>query len=298
MSHSHHQHSYQSTKNTALYAAFFVALFGSTEALTGWWSGSLALLSDAGHMWVDALALFLAAFASWLKQQAATNRHTYGFGRIEVLVSWLSCTILLAVVINIAIEASHRLHTPSMITSEVVIIVATIGLIINIITAWILHRGEKTLNMRAALLHVLGDILGSIAVLVSGTTIYFTNWTLIDPILSLFICFLILIAIIHLLRESWLVLMETTPGHIDYTQVKSVIKSVDGVYALHDLHIWTITSNTVLLTVHVIVHNHRPWAQIISDIRVAIQKNFGITHSTIQIETQDQTLPCIDCAHK
>jgi len=293
--HCHHQHKCPSSKNTAFYAAIFVAAFGVIEAITGWRSGSLTLLSDAGHMVTDASALVLAAFAAWLKSRPTTKRHTYGFGRIEILAAWLSSTILVIIIANIAIEAIDRLrHPPSTITSETVIIVAIIGLITNIVTAWILHQGEKTLNMRAALLHVMGDLLGSIAVLVSGIIVYFTNWTPIDPILSLFICVLISIAIINLIRESWLILMEANPEHIDYTQVENTIKNIGGVHNIHNLHIWSISSDTILLTAHVIVNNHQLWPQILDEVRHVIHKNFGINHSTIQIETQNQTIPCIE----
>ncbi|MBU0744041.1 MAG: cation diffusion facilitator family transporter [Gammaproteobacteria bacterium] len=284
--------------NTAFYAAVFIALFGVIEALFGLWSGSLTLLSDAGHMGADALALTLAAFASWIKHRPTTPKHTYGFGRVEVLASWLSSMLLLAIIVSITIEAIHRLHTPTVIASKPVMIVATIGLIVNIITAWILHKGEKTLNTQAALLHVMGDLLGSVAVLISGIIIYFTNWTLIDPILSIFICLLILISTINLLRKSSLVLMEGTPSNIDFTEVSRDIKTINGVKTIHDLHIWTLTSGVILLTVHVIATDNTPWPQIIDDVRAIIQKNFGITHSTIQIESPNQAVPCVDCNSK
>ncbi|MDR1012275.1 MAG: cation diffusion facilitator family transporter [Coxiellaceae bacterium] len=294
---SSHKHYHLLSKNTALYAALFIALFGCVEILASQRSGSLALLSDAGHSWIDALTLILSAFASWFKQKRATKKYTYGFGRIEILVSWLSCIILLMITINTANEAIHHLYTPSNIVSEVVIIIAIISLIINIITAWILCQGEMTLNIHTALLHVLGDAISSIAVLISGTIIYFTNWTFIDSIISLFICILITTAVIRLLKELWLVLMETTPKHIDYNQVKSIIENIVGVDNIHDLHIWTITSNIVLLTVHIVVYKHASWEQIIDDVRTVIRKNFNITHSTVQIETQKQITENICSTH-
>ena len=271
-------------KNTAFYAALVVAGYGVIEALFGYWSGSLTLLSDAGHMGADAIALTLAGFASWIKHKPTTAKHTYGFGRVEVIASWLSSLLLLGIITSIAIEAIHRFNNPTAIDSKPVIIVAIIGLILNIITAWILHSGEKTLNTRAALLHVMGDLLGSIAVLISGTVIYFTNWELIDPILSIFICVLIFISTIALLRESLLVLMEGTPSHINYEKVGAAIKNVIGVNDIHDLHIWTLSSGVTLLTVHVVVSNDIPWSEIIDGVRSILQQEFGIKHSTIQIE--------------
>lgn len=295
MSHCSHQHSHHQAKNTAAYAAVFVAAFGVIEAAAGYYSGSLTLLSDAGHMGADALALSLAAFASWIKHRPTTTTHTYGFGRIEVIASWLSSLLLLVIVTSIAVEAFIRLQKPQDIASKPVIIVAIIGLGINIVTAWILHHGEKTINMRAAFLHVLGDLLGSVAVLISGLIIYFTNWVKIDPILSLVISGLILIATINILKESWLILMECKPSHVDFNLVERTIKNVANVQAIHDLHIWTLTSGVALLTVHVVVDDCKLCSQIIDEIRDLIQKDFGITHTTIQIETTDQKIPCINC---
>jgi len=300
MNNCHQQHhQYKSSKrNVALYAAIFIAAFGVVEALFGWWSGSLTLLGDAGHMGTDALTLLLAAFAIWMRQRPTTSKHTYGFARAEVLVSWVSSILLLAMIISIAIVAIKRLNAPIPIASKPVIIVAIIGLLINIITAWILHQGEKTINIRAAFLHVLSDLLGSVAVLASGLIIYFTGWTKIDPILSLFICVLILFGTINLLRESVLVLMEGTPTHIDLNKIISALKSTSGVKTIHDLHVWSLTSGVTLLTVHVVVDSSTRWPHIIDDLRALLQKEFDIEHSTIQIESPDQALPCVDCNGK
>ena len=297
---SHHHHAPQNFtyKNMAFYALIFTALFAGVEALFGLWSGSLALLSDAGHMTADTLSLMLAAFAAWFKRQPTTSKHTYGFARAEVIASWLSSILLLAVIVGISMEAIERFRTPHTIATKPVIIVAIIGLAINIITAWILNQGEKNLNTRAALLHVFGDLLGSVAVLASGIIIYFTNWTPIDPILSIFICILILISTINLLRESLQVLMEGVPNNIDSAEVEQTIKNINGVQTIHDLHIWNLTTGMPLLTVHVIVTDCNLWPKIIDDLRTVIQKDFGITHTTIQVETLNQTIPCINCNGK
>lgn len=297
--HHHHLTNHPNRKNTACYAAIFILLFGAVEAICGLWSGSLTLLSDAGHMEADALALMLAAAAIWISKRPATNKHTYGFGRIEIIASWLSSILLLIIVVGIAREAIDRLHTatPRPIAVKPVMIVAIIGMFINIITVFILNQGEKNLNIRAALLHVFGDLLGSLVVLVSGAVIYFTNWTLIDPILSIFICILILISTVGLLRESLLVLMEGVPTHIDSVKVEATIRSINGIQAVHDLHIWTLTSGVTLLTAHVVVTDCQLWPEIIDNLRTTIQKKFSITHTTIQAETLSQTFSCIDCGN-
>lgn len=291
----HHHHHKPGKKNYIFYAVAFTVLFGIIEAICGWWSGSLTLLSDAGHMAIDALALSLAALAVWFRSRPATTKHTYGFGRIEVIVSWISGLLLIALTISIFLEAIKRFQTPLVVASKTVIIVAIIGLLLNALIAWILSKGEKTLNTTAALLHVLSDLLGSIAVLVSGIVIYFTNWMLIDPLLSMFVCILILIATIRLLRESLLILMEGVPTHIEVSQVAAIICATSGVHTVHDLHIWTLTSGTTLLTAHVVVNEPTLWPNIIDNLRVVIEKNFGITHTTLQIETTIQAPYCINC---
>jgi cobalt-zinc-cadmium efflux system protein len=290
-----HKHSGLIHKNTAIYAAIIIAAFGIIEAVSGVLTGSLSLVSDAGHMWTDALILTLAAIASWLKHRPATCKHTYGFGRVEVLVSWLSGIILLVLTIIIAFEAISRWNKPTIIMSKPVIIVASLGLVINIITAYILHQGEKTINTKAAFLHVLSDLFSSVAVLASGIIIYLTNWTNIDIYISLFISAMILIATINLLRESIIILMEGTPSHIDCLKVEQTIKSVTGVTNIHDLHIWTLTSGLIILTAHVVVSDNQAMPEICTSLRDIMKKEFGISHTTFQIETTDQVLPCIGC---
>jgi cobalt-zinc-cadmium efflux system protein len=296
--HEHHSHYHFGNKNYIFYAVALTFIFGIVEALSGWWSGSLTLLSDAGHMWVDALALLLAALASWLARRPTTANHTYGFGRAEVIISWLNSILLLVLIIKILIEAITRLQTPHFVVGKTVMIVAVIGLIINILTAWVLHKSEKTLNTKAALLHVLSDLLGSVAVLISGIIIYFTNWMQIDPILSIFVCLLILVSTIRLLRESLLVLMEGVPTHINPDRVKRIMQHVHGVDTIHDLHIWTLTSGTILLTAHVVVTDSKYWPTIIEDLRKTLQKNFCIAHVTLQVEKTSREPLCLDCGSK
>lgn len=287
-----------SYKNSAFYALIFTISFAAIEALFGIWSGSLALLGDAGHMCADSLSLLLAAFAIWIKRRPATAKHTYGFARIEVIAAWISSILLFLITISIAIKAFDRFHNPHDIASGTVIIVALIGLFINILVAWILHKGEKTLNTRAALLHVFSDLLASIAVLISGVIIHFTGWNLIDPILSIFICILIFASSIKLLKESFHILMEGTPSNVDSNKVKDAIKSIKGVQNVHDLHIWTLTTGTTILTAHVVIIDYSLWPELINDVRIIVENNFGIKHSTIQIETPDQITSCTDCNKK
>ena len=224
-----HSHGASAPHRVLVIAIFIIFGFAIIEAIGGWWANSLALLGDAGHMASDALALVIAAFAAWVSTKPPSKKHSYGLGRAEVVAAWFSSLLMVVISIAIIIEAVERIHTPEHVKGGIVIVIAFIGMLINLLVAWMLARGERTLNIRAALLHVMGDLLGSLAALVSGAVIYFTHWYPIDPILSILIGVLIMISSLHLLRESLLVLMEGVPGHINYEEVSECMSSIDGV---------------------------------------------------------------------
>lgn len=184
-SHAHHHVGHGSEQSKLLWAVVVTFVFALIEAGAGWWSGSLALLSDAGHMVTDSSALGLAAFAAWLAQRPPSARHTYGLVRAEVLAALFNSVLMLALIVYIVVEALQRFNDPRPVAGGVVMVVATIGLILNLLIGWILSRGEHSLNSRAALLHVMGDALGSLAAIAAGVVIYFTGWMPIDPILSI-----------------------------------------------------------------------------------------------------------------
>jgi cobalt-zinc-cadmium efflux system protein len=284
--HSHHRHPHQ----TLILAIILIFLFAIIEAIGGWWSGSLTLLSDAGHMFSDGVALIIAAFASWLALQPPSYKHSYGLGRAEVVAAGLSSLLMLAISVAVIIEAIHRLHRPHPVQGGWVIVIAVIGLITNGVVAWLLARGKRTLNIRAALLHVMSDILGSIAALIAGAVIYFTHWMLIDPILSILVGILILISSLSLIRESLLVLMEGVPGHLDFKEVSDTMHRVPGVKDIHDLHIWTLSSGKVALSAHVNIHDFSIWQEILSRLKRLLTDQYEIEHITLQPEPE-----IVDC---
>ncbi len=291
--HNHHSHSHSHTKHpyrvllTALSLIFTFAIF---EALGGWWSGSLTLLGDAGHMLSDGIALSIAAFASWLALMPPSQKHSYGLGRAEVVAAGISSLLMLFISLAVIIEAVHRLHSSSPVHGGLVMIIAIVGLIVNTLVAWLLARGERTLNIRAALLHVMGDILGSISALIAGAVIYFTHWMLIDPILSILIGILILISSLTLIRESLLVLMEGVPGHLNLKDVSQEMQTISGVKAIHDLHIWTLSSGKVALSAHVNIHEFSSWQTILPNLRELLETKYDIDHITLQPEPE-----IVDC---
>lgn len=308
MSHSHESHSHgihdhdlphRHGAQTHLRLFWPVALtlgFAFVEAVGGWLTNSLALMGDAGHMFSDAAALALTWFAAWVALKPPSKRHTYGLARVEVLVALFNGATMLAIIMGIAYEAILRLSTPHPVKGGMVMVIAFAGLMINLVVAWFLHRAEKNINSHAAMLHVLGDLLGSVAALAAGAVVYFTGWLPIDPLLSLFISALLLISTFNLLREALHVLMEGVPAHIDTEEVEDAMNKTDGVGSIHDVHIWTPASGMVALSAHVVMQDMHDWIGVLSKLREMLEHRFGIGHVTLQPETPDFT-DTHDCHH-
>ncbi len=282
--HAHHHH-YHPLRGNALFWALCITLaFALLEAVGGWLAGSLALLGDAGHMVSDATALGVAAFAAWLARQPPSARHSYGLGRAEVIAALINGITMIVIVASIVIAAIERLQTPQPVSGATVVFIAALGLVVNVGLAVILSRGEQTLNTRGALLHVMGDLLGSIAALLAGAVIIFTGWTPIDPILSIFICILILFSALHLLRDGLHVIMEGVPAHLDLSEVGTAMARADDVCSVHDLHIWTLSSGHIALSAHVVIDDITAWRSVLTTLNRLLQERFGISHTTIQPE--------------
>jgi cobalt-zinc-cadmium efflux system protein len=279
----HHSHTHSALGKTLLLALALTLGFSVVELIAGWRSGSLALLADAGHMVTDGASLGISALAAWLAARPPSRRHTYGLGRAELLAALINAVSMLIVVFVIASEAWHRLQDPGSIDGATVSIVAVIGLLINLLVAWILSRGERNLNVRAALLHVMGDALGSVAAIVAGTVIWFTGWTPIDPLLSILIGGLILASSVRLLREALHATLDGVPFAMDIEQVGLALAKVTGVREVHDLHVWAIAAERLALSAHVRLENLNDWPQVLKDLTAVAGKR-GIEHVTFQPE--------------
>lgn len=258
--------------------------FALVELAGGLWSGSLALMSDAGHMFLDSFALALALFAGWIARRPASLRHSYGLKRAEVIAAVLNGLAMLAVIVLIVVEAIARLQHPSPVAGGSVMLIAFVGLVVNVVVATVISRGERTLNARAALIHVLGDLLGSIAALIAGAVIHFTGWLPVDPILSLVIAALILVSTLSLLREALHLLMEGVPEEIALDAVARALVTLPGVRGVHDLHVWTIASGQVALTAHLDVTDLAEWPHLLERARRMLHDRFDIEHVTLQPE--------------
>lgn len=291
MSHDHdHPHAVPNSRVTLALATVLTLAFAGVEAGVGLWAGSLALVADAGHMLNDAAALALAAVAAWLARRQASARHSYGLGRAEFLAALINSAALLALVAWLIYSAIGRLQAPQPVQGEAVFVTAAIGLAINLLVAWLLMRGEKNLNTRAALLHVLGDLLGSVAALIAGAVIATTGWTPIDSLLSLVIGALILVSSLRLLREAVHGLMEGAPFTIAPEEVGRALAGVRGVASVHDLHIWNVQTDQTLLTAHLVVEDIAQWDRVLDATHTLLAERFGIHHATLQPEPMTCTV--------
>jgi cobalt-zinc-cadmium efflux system protein len=258
------------------------------EAVGGWWTGSLALLADAGHMLTDVAALGLALFAVWFAHRPATPSKTFGYHRLEILAALVNGVALIVISLLIFYEAWQRWFSPPSVHANGMMLIAGGGLIVNMLCAWILHgRHEIDLNIRGAWLHVLSDALGSIGAITAGVVMSIYGWYAADPLFSVFIGLLIVWSSWTLIRESTNVLLEGTPAHINLAAVESTILETVGVTAVHDLHIWTITSGREALSAHVIHSDTLPQPELLRNLREKLHDQFGVDHVTIQMETPD-----------
>lgn len=287
--HAHaHDHDHRpSATHAGARGALVVALlltggYAAVEAFAGWWSGSLALLSDAGHMVTDAASLGLALFAHAYASRPPSSRASYGHGRAEVLAAFVNAIAMLAIVAAIVVEAARRLLAPQPVAGGPVVAVAVVGLAVNAFVAWRLSTASGSVNARAAMLHVLGDLLGSVAAIIAGGVILATGWTPIDPILSVVVAGLILRSTWQLLRQTTDVLMERVPAHLDYAAIGQALASIPGVRDVHDLHVWAMGADEVALSAHMGVASGDAWPRVLAAAQRRMREEFGIQHLALQ----------------
>jgi cobalt-zinc-cadmium efflux system protein len=264
------------------------AIYMVAEVLGGWWTGSLALLADAGHMLTDVAALALALIAAWFGARPATSKKTFGYHRLEILAALVNGVALVVIALLIFYEAYQRWSSPPVVRGSIVMLVAAGGLIINLICAWILHaRHEVDLNIRGAWLHVISDALGSVGAIAAGAVMSLYGWYTADPLFSALIAVLIIWSSWRLIREATNVLLEGTPAHINLAAVEEAIMRTEGVADVHDLHVWTITSGREALSAHVIHAYSISQPELLKELRAKLHDRFGVDHLTIQMETPD-----------
>jgi cobalt-zinc-cadmium efflux system protein len=259
--------------------------FMVVEFVGGWLANSLALMADAGHMLNDVAALALTYFALWFSRRPATAAKSYGYLRMEILAALVNGATLILIALVIFWQAWLRFRQPPEVEGTLMLAVASGGLVVNIIAAFLLHSSSAhNLNMRGAYLHVLGDLLGSVGAISAALIILFTGWYIADPLISVFVALLILLGAWRLTRESVDILLEAVPKHIDMAAVHSSILGLDGVDEVHDLHVWTLTSGFLAMSGHAVIREPGRYKEILGEIHELMHDRFGISHVTVQVE--------------
>ncbi|RMG60081.1 MAG: cation diffusion facilitator family transporter [Gammaproteobacteria bacterium] len=291
MSEHHHDHHVQDEQRLR-WALLLTGSFMVAELAGGLVSGSLALVADAGHMLTDSASLFLAWIAARLAQRPPDDLRSYGWQRFQIVAALINAVALLFLVGWIAYEAIERLFRPQPVLGGIMMGVAVLGLLVNLLVFRLLHAGsEDNLNVRAALLHVLGDLLGSVAAIVASVVILLTGWTPIDPILSLLVVLLILNSTWRILKHSIHILMEGAPSGIDLDGLRrTLVGEVPGVRDVHHVHLWSLTPDRPLITLHLRLEEGQDGQQVLERAKRLLRERFGLDHSTIQVEWA----PCID----
>ena len=289
--HGHHHHAPSGADARSVrglrIALTITSLFLVAEVVGGYLSNSLALLADAGHMLTDVGALGLSLFVAWFSQRPETPEKTYGYLRWEILAAFLNGATLLLISAWIVVESFARLRRPEALASGLMLGVAVAGLVVNLLSAWLLRPGHgSSLNLRGAYLHVLGDLLGSVATVVAALIIRFSGWLIADPIASLLMTALIMRGAWSLVRESVDVLLEATPSHISVGAVRAQLQAIPGIESVHDLHVWTVTSGVIAMSAHAIVREPSRHQHVLEHVHDAMQL-FGIQHVTVQLERQE-----------
>ncbi|NOZ05308.1 MAG: cation transporter [Chloroflexi bacterium] len=291
--HGHEQHSSRVPARRSLFIALVITLvYLVAEVIGGLWTHSLALLADAGHMLTDVASLSLALFAIWLATRPAPAEKTYGYYRTEILAALANGASLVVIAVIIFYEAFRRIGQPPEVNSLPMLLVATVGLGANLLSAYVLFRSRAdSLNLRGAFLHVAADALGSVGAIIAGVIMLTTGWYLADPLVSIGIGLLILFSSWNLLRESVDVLMEAVPVSVDLAELTHAVEADPQVADLHDLHVWTVTSGFYALSAHVVVgegcYDVTASQALLERLRTMLRERFDVEHSTLQLEWTD-----------
>ena len=289
--HSHLQDAARQTTTRLSWSLVLTLAFVFFEAAAGYFSNSLALLTDAAHNLTDVIALALSWFAIRVTAQPANAQKTYGYHRAGILVALLNSTTLILISLGIFYEAYKRFTSPPEVQSNILIVVGLIAVVINLVTALLVHRGsESDLNLRSAFVHLMGDVISTIGAVVAGILIYFTGANWLDPLVSVLIGFLILYNAWGILRDAVDILLESTPRDVDMKKMVGEITEVEGVLGVHDLHVWSITQNLRTMSAHILTEDITVSAgtEIQNRINELVFHRYNIAHATLQLE-------CVDC---
>ena len=290
MAHDHSSEVDRGSVTRVQIALTLTGLFMIVEVIGGLLSGSLALLADAGHMLTDTMALALSAFAFRVSTRPADARRTYGYQRFQIIAAFVNGLALVAIVLWIVVEAIQRLIDPPDVVGGTMLAIASAGLVVNIVAFLVLHGGDQhNLNIRGAALHVLGDLLGSLAAIIAAIVIIRTGWMPVDPLLSMLVAALILRSAWQLVKRSAHVLLEGAPEWLDLEKMEAqIVASVPEVAAIHHVHVWGLTPQQIMLTMHVVLSQPQSDSTaIVRSVKQVLSDEFAISHSTIEVETDN-----------
>lgn len=294
-SHDHHDHGghhhHTNNKKALLLSFVIITVYMVVEVIGGILTNSLALLSDAGHMLSDSAALGLSFLALTFGAKGSSNSKTFGYQRFEILAAFINGITLIVISLYIFWEAYQRFLNPPEVISSGMLVISIIGLLVNIIAAYILMRGDKddNLNVRSAFLHVIGDMLGSVGAIIAALLIMFLGWSLADPIASVIVAVLIIISGFRVTRDSFHILMEGVPGNLKIEEIRNALLKLDGVKDVHDLHVWSITSNFQALSCHLVVEEEKDNQEILKKANQLLHDAFHLEHTTIQIDVEESS---------
>ena len=308
--HHHHGHDHEDhpgedrghssdASTTALKRALFVTLaFMGVELVGGYLANSLALISDGIHMLMDSGALILSLFVAWVSKREAPKGYTYGYQRVEILGALLNGLLVWLISGFLIFESIDRFRAPPDVKGGIVFWIATIGLASNLASMYFLHRSSKNnLNVKAAYVHMISDSIGSFGAMVTGAVIVLTGWQLADPVITVALAALMLWSSWSLVKEAVGILLERSPAHLKLEEIESALESLGGVKEIHDLHVWTLSSGSIALSVHLIGENSRDSGELLQEAAHILDERFSITHTTIQVEPEDSEVSnhCGDC---
>jgi len=282
-----HDHGTSLTGRRLLLSVVITVAFVIGEAAAGYFSNSLALMSDAGHNFADALALILSWYGLWIARRPSSEKHSYGYHRVGILTALVNAVALVVIALLVFWEAITRLRQPEPVQSKPMIIVALIAILLNtVISLWLRKAAKEDLNVRSAYLHMVGDAVSAVGVVIAGVIVAFTGASIADPVVSILIGLLILWSSWGILKESVNVLLEGIPKGMDMWSVEQTINKVHGVLAVHDLHVWTVGSGMICCSCHITVEEQsvRSGENVLRAVTRTLEHDFGIAHTTIQIE--------------
>lgn len=299
-----HAHDFSDSAGKLSWVLLLVCSFFLVELLGGWWTNSLALLADAGHMFSDLTALSLSLFAAWLRKQPPRGQRTFGYQRIEILTALFNGGLLLVLVGSLLTESWERFQNPAPVLAGPMFWIACSGLVINLISLRVLHGDHAhDLNVRSAWLHVLGDTLGSVAVILAALAMWLGGWHWADPLASLLVSVLLAIGAVRLIGDTFVVLMEQAPNSLPVNQIREILLSVPDVASIHCLHVWTVSSGLNLISAHLVLERGADPEVALRSAHARLREQLPVQHITLQIETAEfpyceEAIDCLQRSHQ